>query len=212
MKLVDLKVNEFTEKVASKSPAPGGGSVSALALSLGSSLTSMVGALSTGKKVFKAKEETIQQSFLSALESIRTSSLFFSDAIDKDTEAFNLIMAAFKMPKDNEKDIIQRSKAIQDATLKAIEVPFEVANEGVNVLKQLDIIVQHGNKNTISDIGVAVLMITAGIEGAILNVKINLSGLKNELLREDYNNKVNEILKTINTLKNGLLEKVYQGL
>jgi len=212
MKLVDLKVNEFTEKVASKSPAPGGGSVSALALSLGSSLTSMVGALSTGKKVFKAKEETIQQSFLSALESIRTSSLFFIDAIDKDTEAFNLIMAAFKMPKDNEKDIIQRSKAIQDATLKAIEVPFEVANEGVNVLKQLDIIVQHGNKNTISDIGVAVLMITAGIEGAILNVKINLSGLKNELLIEDYNNKVNEILKTINTLKNGLLEKVYQGL
>jgi formiminotetrahydrofolate cyclodeaminase len=212
MKLVDLKVNDFTEKVASKSPAPGGGSVSALALSLGSALTNMVGALSTGKKVFKAKDEIIQQSFHHALESIRTSSLFFMDAIDKDTEAFNLIMDAFKMPKENENDKKQRSDAIQNATLKAIEVPFEVANEGVNVLKQLDIIVQHGNKNTISDIGVAVLMITAGIEGAILNVKINLSGLKNESLREDYNNKVNEILNTIKTIKDDLLKKVYQGL
>lgn len=212
MKLIDLKVNEFTDKVASKSPAPGGGSVSALALSLGSALVNMVGALSIGKKAFREKDGIIQQDFNTIIESINGSYHFFIEAIDRDTEAFNLIMDAFRMPKETDSEKNKRSKAIQNATIKAIEVPYEVANEGLKVLQKLELIVKHGNRNTISDVGVAILMIAAGIEGAILNVKINLPGLKDETIKNDYILKSNTILETIKTQKEKLITLVYQEL
>ena len=126
MRLIDLKVNEFIEQVDSSSPAPGGGSVSALASSLGVALARMVSHLTIGKKKFQAFDEVIQNEYTTRfnhLESILEQLLVL---IDQDTEAFNEIMKAFKMPKETDDEKTKRNEAIEKATLGAIKVPYEI--------------------------------------------------------------------------------------
>lgn len=176
MKLVDLKLNEYLDILKSDAPAPGGGSVSALAGAQGVGLFMMVSDLTIGK----AKYADFEDICIKAKEKGEKLYAELFAGIDKDTEAYNLVSAAFKMPKDTDEAKAARSKAIADATLIATEVPFrnmELCFAGLETAKEL---AGHSNPNAASDLGVAALNLLAGVKGAWLNVKINLPGVKDE--------------------------------
>lgn len=210
--LRELKVTEFVNEVDSKSPAPGGGSVSALASSLGVALSRMVGHLSVGKKKFRALDEEIQTTFKDIIESFEAIKEELVLLIDKDTDAFNLIMAAFKLPKETEEDKRIRLEKIEEGTLEAIKVPLEVAELSLKAMKHLDYILKYGNKNTLSDLGVSTLLLKAGLEGAILNVKINLPGISDETVKENYETKATNILREASKIKKVILDTVHSSL
>lgn len=212
MKLVELKINDFINEVDSKSPAPGGGSVAALSGSLSSSLARMVCHLTVGKKKFKALDETTQQLVFNAMNNLKKQKDLFTILIDKDTEAFNQIMAAFKLPKGSIEEKKHRSNKIEEATVVAIEVPKEVAETGRLVLDSLKVLYQYGNKNCLSDVGVSALLLHTTIIGAIMNMKINLSGISCENLKDQYKVFINDLytFSTIEVLD--FINKVYQKL
>lgn len=212
MKLVDLKVSEFIEQVDSSSPAPGGGSVAALASGLGVGLSRMVAHLTIGRKKYNELDESTQKEYelnFKRLETLKEKLLIF---IDKDTEAFNKIMAAFKLPKDTDEDKAKRKEAIQVATLVAIEVPYEVAVNTFKALETIEQMLPYGNKNATSDIGVGALLLYTGLEGAILNVKINLSGLSDEETVNKYANESIELLEKGTKIKDYILKSVHEQI
>jgi len=212
MKLVELKINDFINEVDSKSPAPGGGSVAALAGSLSSSLARMVCHLTVGKKKFKALEDDIQSLVFDAMRSLEELKDVFTELVDKDTEAFNQIMEAFKLPKETEEQKLYRSGKIEEATVVAIEVPKEVAENGRNVLQSLQILMQYGNKNCLSDLGVSALLLHTTIIGAVMNMKINLPGISDEAQKASYQKVVDELYSFSNNEVLGFVNKIYNKL
>lgn len=182
MKLIELKVNEYLDILLSDAPAPGGGSVSALAGAQGAALMAMVCDLTTSKEKYADEHE------LCAGIREKAGALYegFAKAIDDDTAAFNLVASAFKMPKATDEEKAARRKAIADGTLEATKVPYhvmEMAREGLALAEQLQ---GHYNSNCDSDYGVGVLNLMTCMRGAWLNVKINLPGVKDEALAAEY--------------------------
>lgn len=188
-------VREFVEELSSNSPAPGGGSVAALAASLASALGNMVFNLTIGRKVYNnltEEEKALVDNSLKVTEALKTE---FLELMNKDVEAFNLVMDAFKLPKETEEEKAYRSEKVQEGYKAAIVVPLEVARKTYNLYESILVAVKYGNKNAISDGGVATLMAQSAIEGAILNVKINLSAIKDE----EYKVKMEKELETLST-------------
>jgi len=176
MKLVDMKITEFLDVLKSDAPAPGGGSASALSGAQGCALLMMVADLTLGKEKYRDFEEICLQAkkkSQSLYEELRAS-------VDRDTEAFNLISAAFKLPKDTDEEKAVRRAVIADGTLTATEVPFNTMKLGFEALKLVESLIGKSNPNCSSDLGVGALHLKACIEGSWLNVKINLPGVKNE--------------------------------
>ena len=128
--------------------------------------------------------------------------------IDEDTEAFNSFMAALALPKATDEEKAKRTKAMQDAAILSLNVPLKTAHSCCDVLKHLKVLALHGNKNAISDIGVAALMGDAGLNGAVFNVKINLLGLDDEAEKTAKRKECDELVKTALQLKNEVLEIV----
>ncbi|MGD9964854.1 MAG: cyclodeaminase/cyclohydrolase family protein, partial [Candidatus Izemoplasmatales bacterium] len=157
MKLVELKVDEFLNELASSSPAPGGGSVSALAGANGCSLMLMVGNLTTTKKKFASLDENVRTSYMNSLDIFKKNNTSFINFIDADTDAFNQLMKAFKLPKTSDEEIAQRIKEIDKATLGCIKVPLNVSALALETLRLVEDMIEHSNKNTLSDQGVCVL-------------------------------------------------------
>ncbi|MCU0453224.1 MAG: cyclodeaminase/cyclohydrolase family protein [Bacteroidetes bacterium] len=179
--LIHQTVSEFLDTTASSSPAPGGGSVSALAGALGAALTSMVCRLTIGKKKYAAVEADMQAS-LAQSEALRNQ---FLSLIDQDTAAFNGVMAAFGLPKETDEQRSARESAIHDATRQATLVPLELMRTLQRALPFTAIVAEKGNKNSASDAGVAALLIGSAARGAALNVYVNLSGLPENAFRRD---------------------------
>lgn len=176
MKLVDMQVKEYLEVLKSDAPAPGGGSVSALAGAQGVGLFMMVADLTIGKE----KYADFQEICTAAKEKGMALYQELVDGVDKDTEAFNLVAAAFKMPKETDEDKAARKQAIADGTLVSTEVPFRTMRLGYEGLMTAKEMIGKSNPNAASDLGVAILNLTACIKGAWLNVLINLPGVKDE--------------------------------
>ncbi|MBQ6495879.1 MAG: cyclodeaminase/cyclohydrolase family protein [Firmicutes bacterium] len=177
MKLIDLKLNEYLDVLLSDAPAPGGGSVSALAGAQGAALMAMVCDLTTSKKKYEAVHEhcaAIKEEATALYKELAAS-------IDRDTDAYNLIAAAFKMPKETPEEKALRKKAIADGTLEATKVPFSVMEYAYKGLELADRLQGHFNTNCASDFGVGVLNFMTCLRGAWLNVKINLPGVKDEV-------------------------------
>jgi methenyltetrahydrofolate cyclohydrolase len=172
--LVNYTISEFLNETASKSPAPGGGSVSALAGALGAALSSMVCNLSTSDD--RGSETTAKLEELSRKSHQLMSGL--QAGIDRDTEAFNQVMAAYKLPKSTDEEKQKRSASIQQAMKAAADEPFQTAVMCLEGMKMAFTILQIGNKNAASDAAVSGLMAYAGLNGALFNVKINLSSIK----------------------------------
>lgn len=175
-RLVDLPVRAFVEETASESPAPGGGSVAAAMGAMGSALAAMVANLSSHKRGWDERWEE----FSDWAEEAKVCHDTLLKLIDDDTDAFNQVMVAFGLPKGTAEEKSVRSAAIQAATKGAIEVPLqvmEVAMRGMAVAEKMAAI---GNTNSVSDAGVGALACRAAIRGAEMNVRINLSSIKDE--------------------------------
>lgn len=182
MKLVEMTVKDYLNVLKSDAPAPGGGSVSALSAAQGAGLVAMVCDLTIPKEKFAQYKELCTE--------VKAEILQIYDklivGIDKDTEAFNQVSAAFKLPKETDEEKAARSKAIQAATVVATEVPFETMQLCIKGLEITSKIVGKSNPNAASDLGVAALNLLAGLKGAYLNVMINLPGIKDENAREPF--------------------------
>ncbi|MDD4355169.1 MAG: cyclodeaminase/cyclohydrolase family protein [Candidatus Izemoplasmatales bacterium] len=212
MGLTDLSLTAFLDEIDSNSPAPGGGSASALAGALAASLAKMVGALTIGKKKYETLAEECKLEFVSVLQMMGEIKEDLHRAIDRDTEAFNQVMDAYKLPKSTEEEKAFRHQQIQKATLLAIASPEMIATAAQKGLKTMEIILKVGNRNTLSDMGVAVLLFSSALEGAILNIKINLPGLDDRPLAEAYTLKNESMLKEMEINKKRLLAEIHQAI
>lgn len=197
MKLIDMTVTDFASEVDSNSPAPGGGSVSALASDIGVGLARMMAHLSFGKKKFEALDDKTKEEFKVRFDKLGEIRTELSTLVDKDTESFNEFMKALKLPKETDEEKVARAKAMEEATIFSIEVPYKTAKLSLEALKLLDFLVANGNQNAITDIGVGTLMLATGMEGAILNVKVNLMGLENKEIHDKYSKGCKEILLSL---------------
>lgn len=182
MTLTERTVSSFLDELASKSPAPGGGSVAALALSLGAALARMVGELSMGKKRFLELAPSVQLAFLAAHERMGQTVEKAKVWIEEDKRAFDLVMAAYLLPKTNETEHALRKQAIREATLKAIDIPRQVAEAAIKALGDMASIVPGANVNTSSDQAVALRMLTEAARGAIYNMLANKGALDDEAM------------------------------
>jgi formiminotetrahydrofolate cyclodeaminase len=189
-------LQSFLDELASSSPAPGGGSVAALAGALGAALTSMVCNLTIGKKKYADVEETMK-GILKESEDLRAR---FTLLIEKDTEAFNKVMEAFSLPKENDAQRALREAAIVAATKEATLVPLEVMKHCIDGLALAQKVASSGNKNSISDAGVSAFMLHAACESAALNVRINLNGLSDMEFVHWKTDEMESILKTSRTM------------
>jgi methenyltetrahydrofolate cyclohydrolase len=208
--LTSKTVKSFLDELASNSPAPGGGSVAALAGAMGSALTSMVCSLTIGKKKY-ANNEAEVKAVLAKSEELRKQ---FTLLIDKDTDAFNKVMEAYSLPKDSDDQKALRSSAIQASTKEATLVPLEVMKHVIDALALTKVVVEKGNENSISDAGVSALMLYAAVEGAALNVQINLKGIKDSEFVGWKNDELASLLHTAEAMRNEimlLVEKKLQG-
>lgn len=210
--LMDKSVKDYVLQVASKEPTPGGGSVAALAGGLGSALTVMVGNLTIGRKIYDELDDNIKRLMDENFEELQKSVEKLNHIVDEDTKAFDEVMAAFKLPKDTEEEKKKRTDAIQAGYKVALEVPLRCAEECFKVLKLQKVFAGHGNVNAITDVGVGALLAATGLEGALLNVKINLASIKDEDYRNEMDKKVNQLLKEGTQLKEDLLKTVYTRL
>ncbi len=191
--LTTKTVSEFLDEVASNSPAPGGGSVSALAGALGAALTSMVCRLTIGKKKYLDVQPELE-AILKKSEELRAK---LSSVIDEDTAAFSAVMTAFGMPKETDEQKSLRNQAIQEATKAATRVPMklmELCEEGAGLAQT---VAEKGNRNSLSDAGVSLLLLQAAAHGASLNIQINLAGLEDQHFRDEAHDKVVNVIGRI---------------
>ncbi len=173
--LVGMTNREFVDVLSTDSPAPGGGSVAALCAAQSAALTAMVGNLTVGKK---KQYLPVQNRVKEIAELAQDMKDFFLNAIDDDTNSFNVVMDCFGLPKKTAGQKCARDLAIADATRGATRVPLSVLEKVPALLKLAEEISKIGNAPSLSDAGVAVLTALAGAEGAYYNVLINLEGLK----------------------------------
>ncbi|MBS1724568.1 MAG: glutamate formimidoyltransferase [Armatimonadetes bacterium] len=175
-RLVDMSVREFVEETASESPAPGGGSIAATMGAMGAALATMVANLSSHKRGWDERWEE----FSDWADKGKAYHDKLLRLIDEDTEAFNHLMDAFGLPKGSEEEKAARSKAIQAATKRAIEVPLDVMQTSLEAMAVVKAMAEIGNPNSVSDAGVGALACRSAVLGAWLNVKINCGSLKDE--------------------------------
>ncbi len=187
--LVKMNLREFCNETLSDSPAPGGGSVAALMGALGASLGGMVANLSAGKRGWDDKLEYFSDW---AVKAQRLKDELLS-LVDEDTAAFNKVMDAFALPKESAEEKAVRSRAIEEATKYAAQVPLKVMETASKSYELLAEMAGKGNPASISDVGVGALATRACIEGAALNVRINLGQLKDEKFKAALANKLQEI-------------------
>jgi glutamate formiminotransferase/formiminotetrahydrofolate cyclodeaminase len=187
--LVKMNLREFCNETLSDSPAPGGGSVAALMGALGVSLGGMVANLSSGKRGWEEKLSYFSDWAVKA-QQLKDELLFL---VDEDTAAFNKVMDAFGLPKESPEEKAARSAAIQMANKYAAEIPLRVMETAFKAYQLLAEMADQGNPASISDVGVGLLALRACIDGAALNVRINLAGLKDEKLGSAFQEKVRRI-------------------
>ena len=173
--LTDLTVKDFLNKVAGSDPVPGGGSIAALNGALASALAAMVANLTIGKKKYAEVQEDMQAI---AQEAERLMGDFTAD-IDRDSDAYDRVFACFKMPKETDEEKAARSAAIQEATKYAAQVPLEVARRACALMPLIAEVALKGNQNAVTDACVAMMSARNAVLAAVLNVRINLSSLKN---------------------------------
>ena len=201
-RLVDMTCEGFANETASESPAPGGGSISAYMGALGAALGTMVANLSAHKPGWDAQWKTFSEVAVKG-QQLKEELIHL---VDEDTNAFNLIMNAFGLPKGTEEEKVARKKAIQEATKYATEVPFQTVQRSFEVFAICETMIEKGNPNSVTDAAVGVLCAEAAVMGAYLNVKINASSLEdkqfaNEIVARahDYVLKANEIKQRLIT-------------
>lgn len=195
MNIMEMTLRQYNELLGSKEPAPGGGSTAALTGVLAASLTMMVVSLSQGKKSFEALDESIKKAFMEESKNVEKLREELSVLAEEDTNAFNKFMEAMKLPKDTEEEKVIRNKKLQEAGIYALNVPLTTGEKCYLILKNQKTIAAYGNKNAVSDAGVGSLLALAGLEGALLNVNINLPSIEDEKIKNEAIQKSSKLLE-----------------
>lgn len=172
--LTELTVKGFLAETAGEAPVPGGGSISALNGAIAASLCQMVANLTIGKKKYADCEAEMKE--IAAKAASIAQELVLD--VDRDSDAYDKVFAAFKLPKETNEEKAARSQAIQESTKYAAEVPMEVARRVYSLLDMIDAVVARGNQNAVTDGCVAMMCARCAIVGALFNVRINLTSLK----------------------------------
>lgn len=174
-------LQEYFNELSSNSPTPGGGNVAAICGALSASLGTMVCNLTIGKKKYldvEAELNTIK-------EKLEKFQVRFFELAEKDNEAFEKVMAAFKLPKEKDREKEFRAQKIEEANIGAAEIPAEVIRTCRELVPFIKIVAEKGNKNSLSDAGVSVILINASTQGAYLNVLINCASLNNQTIANE---------------------------
>ena len=207
-KLVDLTVKGFAQETSRESPAPGGGTISAYMGALGAALGTMVANLSSHKPGWDDRWDEFSK-WADQGQALIAELLHL---VDEDTEAFNCIMAAFGMPKKTDEDKAARSKAIQEATLYATQVPLHTMKASFRAFDICKAMAENGNPNSVSDAGVGALAARAAVLGAGLNVKINAGSLKDRETAYQLVAEANTLIEKANAAEKEILAIVEQKL
>ena len=187
MKLAEMTVTGFADTVASDAPAPGGGSCAALYGSIGAALTAMVGGLTQGRKKYAEHAAEVEKKG----NELKVRLL---DVMDRDTDAFNVVSDAFAMPKATDEEKAARSAAIQNGLKGCTKTPMEMMELIDETLTLAQSLLGRFNDTSASDLGVAFLSLKAGIQGAWLNVLINVGSLKDQEFAAEYRAKGEKLL------------------
>ncbi len=207
-KLVSMTLTDFADETASESPAPGGGSIAAYVGSLGIALGTMVANLSSHKKGWDDR----WKEFSDWAEKGEQYKNELVKLVDADTKAFNQIMNAFALPKGNDAEKAARTKAIQDATKYAIEIPFKVMQVAYASMEVIKAMAEVGNPNSVSDAGVGALCVRSAVMGAFMNVRINAAGYDDKTFVLDIVAKGKEIENKTITTEAEILEIVNEKI
>lgn len=184
-KLIDIKLEDYINKVDSPSPTPGGGSVMGVVGSLACALAGMVGHLTINKNKFKELTEEEKNNFNNAIEKIKEIKIKLIETIDKDAESFNIFMDAMKLPKNSEEEKLIRKEAISKAAIKSTETPFNILKYSYQLIPLFDIILKYGNAGVITDIASAYILIYGASKGSILNININTPLIEDKIFLEN---------------------------
>lgn len=208
MKLAELTVAGFVDLMASDAPAPGGGSAAALEGALGAALSAMVCALTIGKKKY-ADVQTLAEETGKKAQELKAR---FVDVMDRDTEAFNAVSAVFAMPKDTDAEKAARKAAMQAALKGCTKTPFEMMQLSCEALELTRSVVGRLNASAASDLGCAALSLKAGIQGAWLNVLINIGGIQDEAFVSQYRREGQALLDRALPLADEIYQEVLKSL
>ena len=195
MKLVEQRVIDFVAATASKEPTPGGGAIAALTAATGAALAEMVANLTFGKKGYEAVQPEMEELQAKA-EAIRKRMLELSQA---DADVFNIFMNALGLPKNTDEEKATRTAAIQQAYKDAAMVPFEIGELAYQIFDLAELASRKGNQNLITDGIIAAINARAAVKAAFLNVRINLSGIKDEAFVANVSAKMNSIEQDLDT-------------
>ncbi len=205
---IEQPLRHFMDKLASKSPEPGGGSVAALTGALGAALVSMVANLTLGKEKYKDVQSQIE-ALVGESEKLRST---MQDLIQKDTEAYGALSAVYKMPKATDEEKTARGAKMQEALKIACGVPFEIGIASLEVARLAERAAEIGNVGAVSDAGVAVLLARACAESAALNVKINVNSIKDEAYNSETWSRMQDVLTKVNALEKSVMETTYKKM
>ncbi len=189
MNLVEQRVIDFVAATASKEPTPGGGAIAALTGATGAALAEMVANLTFGKKGYEAVQSEMEE-LQTKSEAIRNRMLELSQA---DADVFNIFMNALGLPKNTDEEKVARTAAIQQAYKDAAMVPFEIGELAYQIFDLAELASRKGNQNLITDGIIAAINARAAVKAAFLNVRINLSGIKDEAFVANVTAKMNDI-------------------
>jgi formiminotetrahydrofolate cyclodeaminase len=205
---VQGKIIDYLDKLASSSPEPGGGSASALAAAIGAALVSMVANLTSGKEKYADVQGRIAD-LLASCEAVRTR---LQELVQEDTEVYGVLAKAFKMPRETDEEKANRNEAIQAACKEATMVPYAIAEQCLEVAKLSEVAADIGNVGAVSDAGVAALIADAAAQSAALNVKINLTTIRDSAFNEEKWAGITDILSQTKKLKEDVVEVTYKKL
>lgn len=205
---LELPVQQFLDDLASKSATPGGGSAAAIMGAMGAALISMVCNLTIGKKNHENVDAEMRQ-VLAQAEALRAR---LSDMVRADIEVFDQVMAAYGLPKETDEQKATRSAAIQTALRSATDVPLDCARACAEVVRLSQAVAERGNRNLVSDAGVAVAAGYAALRGAALNVYVNAGALKDREFADARLAELERILDGVGELQNAIYDTVRQRL
>ena len=201
MKLVEQRVIDFVAATASKEPTPGGGAIAALTAATGAALAEMVANLTFGKKGYEAVQ-TEMEVLQAKAEEIRNRMLELSQA---DADVFNIFMKALGLPKNTDEEKAIRTAAIQQAYKDAAMVPFEIGELANQIFDLAELASRKGNQNLITDGIIAAINARAAVKSAFLNVRINLSGIKDESFVAELTSKMYAIEKDLDVKESSII-------
>ena len=211
--LREMNLDTFVNELASVSPAPGGGSTAGLAASLGAALTSMVFNLTIDRKVAKDYPESIVTSMKEARQVTDSYREKYLELMVDDVNAFDSLMSAYCLPKETEEEKLERSEKISKAKELVLTVPLNLLNESFAMYDALKVATEYGNKNAISDAGVAAILIHSAIEGAALNVFINLASSEANDENISLKNSTDDLVEKSRVIKedivSAVIDKIY---